>query len=901
MLLLGEPDLDARARVAHLEWAPLAQSLANDLRPLLDREIHFPAEKALLSREGGRCVRDGALLEFDPFNRHDHRCPICGTVYRGELHERFWVYWYQLWLAERAVHAALLSRLGVDERFAGLAEAILDGYAERYLSYPNVDNVLGPTRVFFSTYLESIWLLNVCVALDLVGDRNTALVGRVLDRIVQPSRDIITEYDEGSSNRQVWNDAALLAAARLLDDDRSAEDAVYSASGIVTHLSDGLLADGTWYEGENYHLFAHRGLWYGVQMAARAGLELPEALLDRFQRGFAAPFATALPDLTLPSRRDSQYAISLRQWRIAEHCELGVARQPDDALLAALHELYDSQMPGLQPRPEARARSAADVERNTPPAALARADLSWRALMCALPALPSLRDAKPRSRLLDAQGIAVFRRDAGYVYAALDYGHSGGGHGHPDRLNLILATKAVRWLDDFGTGSYVDPSLHWYRSTLAHNAPLFDGRSQRRVHGELLAYDERHDVGWIVANADDIAPGVHASRTLVMMPGYAVDVLQWRADRPVTIDLPLHADLKIIDPSGDLVPGFLSGGSEREDGFAFLRDASCQSLVAGRATRAHAVAGDTSLDLFAVSNVDTGWWRATAPGAPGTGDHTFRVLRARAAAGEHRLVWSWSGDVHSVRFDEGTHITLRDGTRHYHAPTDDGWQIDVDAGASRRVIDLGGVVEKEVGVPVELRGTRFEPVIAVPADGRPTTIVLDERHYRRSEENWHDAGEPGAQVVLASRPDGLHVTVEIPRSDRTFVAPGSENPYDNEPAEINGDGVQLYLRGVDDDLRGWLLVPIEGSSDVHQRSLEGWKDSPAPLAHWRPTTDGYAIDIVLLGEVPQALDVVVNEKPRRRVRRRGQLVLSGGGGEFVYLRGDRGEPERLVRLQLIDV
>ena len=24
-----------------------------------------------------------------------------------------------------------------------------------------------------------------------------------------------------------------------------------------------------------------------------------------------------------PSRRDSQYAVSLRQWRIAEHCELG--------------------------------------------------------------------------------------------------------------------------------------------------------------------------------------------------------------------------------------------------------------------------------------------------------------------------------------------------------------------------------------------------------------------------------------------------------------------------------------------------------------------------------------------------------------------------------------------------
>jgi hypothetical protein len=88
--------------------------------------------------------------------------------------------------------------------------------------------------------------------------------------------------------------------------------------------------------------------------------------------------------------------------------------------------------------------------------------------------LPS-DDARARSALLDAQGIAVFRRDDGRTYVALDYGHSGGGHGHPDRLNLLLSDGDTRWLDDYGTGSYVDPSLHWYRSTLAHNAPMVDG------------------------------------------------------------------------------------------------------------------------------------------------------------------------------------------------------------------------------------------------------------------------------------------------------------------------------------------------------------------------------------------------------------------------------------------
>jgi hypothetical protein len=36
------------------------------------------------------------------------------------------------------------------------------------------------------------------------------------------------------------------------------------------------------------------------------------------------------------------------------------------------------------------------------------------------------------------------------------------------------------------------------------------------------------------------------------------------------------------------------------------------------------------------------------------------------------------------------------------------------------------------------------------------------------------------------------------------------------------------------------------------------------------------------------------------VRRRGQLVMSGAHGEFVYLRGDRHEADRLIPLRISD-
>src|SRR6185503_5492361 len=98
----------------------------------------------------------------------------------------------------------------------------------------------------------------ICVATSLLDATNAPLGARIRDRIIEPSRAIIAEYDEGGSNRQVWNDVALLAASRLLSDEHGVEEAVFGRSGIVSHLGGGLLSDGTWFEGENYHLFAHR-------------------------------------------------------------------------------------------------------------------------------------------------------------------------------------------------------------------------------------------------------------------------------------------------------------------------------------------------------------------------------------------------------------------------------------------------------------------------------------------------------------------------------------------------------------------------------------------------------------------------------------------------------------------
>jgi hypothetical protein len=947
-LLLAKEELVRRRTAARGPLAPLAASLRTDLQPLLERGFEIPAEKALLSRDGGRCPRDGVPLEFDPYLPHEHRCPVCGETFAGERHYLAWVMWYQLWLAERAVHAAALHAVTGEPALSVLTGRILGGYADAYLRYPNRDNVLGPGRPFFSTYLESILLLQLCVALDLLELAGIApeLGSTVRERIIAPSAAVIASYDEGGSNRQVWNDAALLAAALLLGERSVAERAVRGASGILSHIDRGLLSDGSWYEGENYHFFAHRGLWYGVTMAEQAGIELPSALVDRFQEGFAAPLATALPDFTFPSRRDSQYGISLRQWRFAESCELGLARVPDWRLAGALHTLY---APGAAPeRDTGRWRSTAESERNEPPASLSRAKLGWRSLLLALeepgPLVQENPDA-PRSALMEGQGIAVLRRRGGTVYAALDYGQSGGGHGHPDRLNVLLMRGAERWLDDMGTGSYVDPSLHWYRSTLAHNAPLVDGRSQPRVAGVLRAFEERGDAGWVDAElpAGSIAPGVRVRRSIVALRDYSIDRIEWAGDRELRFELPLHFAADAMTPA-TWHGAPLDGSAALEDGFSFTRNAAFVQIAAndGIVLRRGGEAA-----AWITSDLAAELWRASAPAAPGQGESEFLVLRMRGTGGTIHIVWNWGSvvsDACSNRrgpTDPGITVELSDGTRHSHFARDDRWDVEVEraAGGDRgsdsngraagdeslsppmRRISLGGVrpivtttmdsAASDPDVPPSSDADSLASAARAPralSSSAPTVFELGRDAYRTSEDSWEEVGRPTARLVLRVLDGTLSLEVDVTKSPLVFRPSDAIDPrLDNENPDINSDGVQLHLyvpegRG----LASWLAIPErEGRVRVHPGT--GAAAELRLASNWHPTVDGYHMSLTLplapFGARPNGvigLQVVVNDMGRSRVRRRGQLVLAGGAGERIYLRGDRENAVVFTRFVLPD-
>jgi hypothetical protein len=902
--VLTAAELSARreALATSPDLSALISRLAQRAAPLLARRPPVPRGKALLSADGGFCPEDRSPLRFDPWSPSVHRCPRCGRDVTGERHDLAWSRYQHLWLAERAATLATLASLAGHQGTAGAAQAILTDYAGAYLDFPNWDNVLGPARLFFSTYLESIWLTNYLAAAVLLRESGqlSPEAAEGVNRVADEAANLIGEFDEGFSNRQTWHNAALTAAAVWFEDEELATRTVEGPTGILAHMLQGFRDDGMWFEGENYHLFALRGQLLALGWARWTGVDLlaDERLAARLHAALRAPAVTALPDHTFPARKDSRFGVSLAQPMYLELWEVGLARlgSTDSDLWGWLRELYSVPAPPAQPFDS----YLHEVGEPLPDRPRTRADLSWWSVLEMMPAMPEVTSAwAPGSVLLEQQGLAVLRE--GDRYASLECGAYGGGHGHPDRLHLTLHAGGRHWLADPGTGSYVDRDLFWYRSTLAHNAPRLDGASQLPVDARCTNFDVQGDWAWARGSYGSL------SRTLVSGPGYLLDLLDLSAEEEHLLELPWHLDgtVEVLTPGGwtsDRLAGELVSSPERftgNTGDALVLRASGPGTAA---LTLHLYLGGGEL------------LRAVGPGRPGQAERqTFYLVRTQGRNARLVAVLEPAAGatlIHALRVEgELVEVELADAVDS-HVPVADGWEITLASG------------------PIRLAGSRRPPVVSKPlinpdrplvAQGaaahvpEPPTLdgtmegfapneplALDyEDQYRRSEEPYPGPEELCATALANWDESALYLGIEVVKPD-VIVRAADAPPLrlDNEPDDIHADGVQVYLRpDRDGPVYGFLVVPgdEDGSIRVHQAS--GCAGTPEMVTGgWQRTETGYSItlgigvpDWRVRGGDRIPFDLLVNEIRPGRSRRAGQLVWSGGGG-WVYLRGDR-QPE----------
>jgi len=904
-LVGGAPDLQA-----------LTAHIARRNAPVVQQLPPIPEVKALLSVDGGRCPADGATLRFDPWSPDAHTCPVCQTRHSGMRHHRAWARLQHLWLAERAVELAALAALGDGgEPAARRSAEILRVYGDRYFQYPNRDNVLGPSRLFFSTYLESIWILNYLSAATLLRETEwfDDATRRAVATVGDEAANLIGDFDEGFSNRQTWNNAALCAIAVWFEDEDLATRAVQGQSGLIAHLR-GYREDGLWYEGENYHLFALRGLITGTMWAAEAGVDFyaePE-LAGGLTRALSAPALTALPDLTFPARKDSRFGISLAQpmyldtWEVALGRLVRASVESASDLPAWLAALYAAG----PVREEVLESYLHDAPVDPAPTAHSRQQLSWWSLLEMSPELPAAEATwTPPSGYLEGQGLAVLR--IGERYASLECGATGGGHGHPDRLNLTLHGDGVYWLPDFGTGSYVARELFWFRSTLAHNAPRLNGKSQPFDDATIDGYEAGAEWGWARGRFGDV------TRTVVMGVHYLLDVVELTGRDERLLELPWH----------------FTGRGEIEGG-RWVEGRLDEEFVDRVVQLASDASSPIALELTAESRLLTAHFvfsgellRAQGPGRPGgTEREPFYLQRVRARntrlvtvleygkRGTAVLGVRLSGDLVEIKTPVGN-------DRHQFAGTQwtieqQGKTIGLETMRAPQRVAAGLDLDRDVRATATALRVARPPALDGTLDGfdpaEPLLLELEDQ-YRRSEEAYTGPEDFSAQVFANWDDDALYLAVLVHTQDPVFRGPDAPPlQLDNEPDDIHSDGVQVYLSdttGPAADIPHWgyLVVPVPGGAGIRARVVSDAEgDAHDVRGAWRKTSEGYCLTLAIAW--PEGLlthvggrvgfDVIVNEMAAGRERRVGQLVWSGGGG-WVFLRGDRQDPRRHGVVELV--
>lgn len=533
-MLLSNADWQAiQARAGLPTFAAATQRLHHEVDDFLARPVAVP------TAPGGYyhdyfCPEHGVQLHFDPAAPHTHRCPIDSAVWQGERFDAAWRWFVNNRLAESMLRLAVSWRLAGNPAHLAPVIHTLTGYAHQYASYQQVPRtVANPGVATYTTLDESVWVLPLAWAFDLVRDQ---LSDGVRDLIAQGllapvAAHLIEHHFQGIHNFACWHNAAIGTIGVVLDREDLVAFAMESDFGCYNQLQRGVLADGLWFEGSfSYHFYT----LYALLTLAKATRHLPG--YDLHQRPelramLLAPIQSAYPDWSLPAPNDCWYFTSL-----LDDCCHGVPQAPAfyEIALAWYNEPLFAEV--LQRAYQQGPRDSLDA------LLFGQTELPATALST-LPSmhLPASGYAILRSTQTTPQAIAADQR-----YLLLKYGPHGGGHGHPDKLNLILHAYGQRLSSDLGTPGYgVALFESWYRQTICHNTVIIDGSSQPEARGQIQHF--RTEGLFQLADASvqwDEVSGPYAGATLrrvvLARPDYFLDLFLVQTPQPRRIDWVYH-------------------------------------------------------------------------------------------------------------------------------------------------------------------------------------------------------------------------------------------------------------------------------------------------------------------------------------------------------------------------
>jgi len=445
------------------------------------------------------CRECGTSIIFDRRKPHEHLCPECGRVYKGEQWDMVWREMMHHELEDCAIACALAYAIEDDTKYAERVKEILLGYADRYGQYPPPPKIMN-SRIFQGRIYEVGWIVKLAWSYDLIyssGVLSEADKTHIETDLLRASAECICLKREPWGSRNNWWVRFTMATGFIGFCVKDMDYVEFGLRCFDTMMEERIQQDGMWPETIGYHFYAWDSMSYFTEAAANFGVNLYENPV--YKKMYSIPMKLIAPDHTFVADGDVRPGRGLSSYR--HFYDVLSHRYEDESIRWVLRQAYS-------------------VEKEK------REDV-----LSFIFSPDCIKEGKApgfESLQTDTLTRLCTGKAGDQIVVWVDCGVRGG-HQHPDRLNLILWANNRFLAPDIGTCDYRIPQYKsWITTGLAHNLVVIDEGRGNRSEG-------RTDFLGITAPVkiiDASHPGsrtrlyVKQRRIVILCDSYLVDVYQ---------------------------------------------------------------------------------------------------------------------------------------------------------------------------------------------------------------------------------------------------------------------------------------------------------------------------------------------------------------------------------------
>ncbi len=481
------------------------------------------------------CDEDGGRLIFDLNSPREHRCQVCGKVYKNEILDGVWVYFYRNRAVVMGLVSAVIYKATGEKKYLDYAVKVIDFYAEHYREFVlhNKENAVcesydsmawGCGRMMPQGLNESIVAIRFVQTLEIIRDAVAeSWLEKIHKKLFREMFCLLAPQATSIHNISCWNLSAIGVMGLAFRDQEMIRFAFESEYNIREQLRRGVTEDFFWYEGSiHYNFFLLEGISYLFLFSKIYQYDFGQESSRIFENMFIQAYHYAFDNQYLPNPNDGWPNLNLRTFSYIYHT---VARAfGEDSRVGNLIKLIEADPKERTSLPLSEpyyCRNRVCLEQ-----LLFNLDFDYK----------TFRPEPRTSRNFPRSNFVILRN--GTWNAFMKYGLNGKSHAHPDIMNIELMCGGRRVSRDLSNAGYRSRLCNeWHRKTLSHNTVCFNGEDMVSVHpGECLYYDGKK----VTARAVNVYEGVDYCRTIEIGTNWFEDAFQVSGSREGIYDYTFH-------------------------------------------------------------------------------------------------------------------------------------------------------------------------------------------------------------------------------------------------------------------------------------------------------------------------------------------------------------------------